>query len=540
MTTATGYFESTIATSIEAAVLVGLLLFLTRGLRGKVSPAWRYALWFVLLAKLLLPWMPGDMESRLQWINVPDKLAHPLEANEAVSAITATRMDGLSTGVSSADESTALSVPANDDERYSWLGLATWIWIVGMAMILATIGTAYVRAIVRLRKTPALGSDHPLHRSFARIRRQLSVRDRIRLKLTDVVKAPALFGVLRPVVLLPLHLEGRLSEADWECIFRHELMHFKRRDVPTNALFALLAAVHWFNPAIWYGLHRMRIDQEEACDASVLAKAELRETYASCMVKVLEIGAAGRIGPAGVGFSGYKNQLKRRIRMIRGFKPTRGRLSLLGLAVIALSAAVMLPSTFATSDETAKPSASVSDLAAPDDPVPAREANEQPAFMMPAAGKLASPYGERVHPVTLEKELHDGIDIVNAEETPVVAAADGEVLSASYDSVNGNRIVIRHNDAWSTEYRHLSVLSVQRGQQVKSGETIGLMGSTGQATGPHLHFSVFHDDDYVDPIAAIRVQYKVQPLRPMRTRGLLFCGSEEDRSFGRPSPREEG
>ena len=506
MTTATGYFESTIATSIEAAIVVGLLLFLTRGLRGKLSPAWRYALWFVLLAKLLLPWMPGDMESRLQWFNIPDKLAHPMEANEEVSAITATRMDGLFTDVSSADESLASPVPAKDDVRYSWLGFAAWTWITGMATILAAIGTAYVRAIVRLRRTPVLDSKHPLHRSFARIREQLSVRNRIRLKLTDVVKAPTLFGVVRPVVLLPVQLEGRLSEADWECICRHELMHFKRRDVPTNALFTLLAAVHWFNPAIWYGLHRMRIDQEEACDASVLARAELKETYASCMVKVLEIGAAGRIGPAGVGFSGYKNQLKRRIRMIRGFKPTRARLSMLGLAVVALSAAVMLPSTFATSDETVRPSASISDPATPVDPLPGPEANEQPAFIMPAVGKLASPYGDRVHPITLEKTLHDGIDIVNAESTPIIAAADGEVVSAAYDSVNGNRIVIRHNDEWSTEYRHLSVLSVQRGQQVKSGETIGLMGSTGQATGTHLHFSVFHDDDYVDPIAALRVQ----------------------------------
>nr|WP_269433172.1 M23 family metallopeptidase [Paenibacillus sp. FJAT-27812] len=99
--------------------------------------------------------------------------------------------------------------------------------------------------------------------------------------------------------------------------------------------------------------------------------------------------------------------------------------------------------------------------------------------------------------------MHDGVDIVNSEKTAVNATADGIIIKADYDKAKGITVIIEHNNNWQTEYRHLSKLVVEEGQAVKSGALIGLMGSTGQSTGTHLHFSIVKNGQYTDPAALL-------------------------------------
>ena len=104
-------------------------------------------------------------------------------------------------------------------------------------------------------------------------------------------------------------------------------------------------------------------------------------------------------------------------------------------------------------------------------------------------------------PITGEPNAyHNGIDIGAPYGSDIVAAHDGVVAWAYYSQTAGNFIGIDHGDGLYTVYMHCSKLLVSENQTVKAGETIGLVGSTGRSTGPHLHFGVRLNGEYVNPM----------------------------------------
>ena len=123
-------------------------------------------------------------------------------------------------------------------------------------------------------------------------------------------------------------------------------------------------------------------------------------------------------------------------------------------------------------------------------------------FLWPAAGRLTSGYGWRVHPISGNRKHHNGIDIANSTGTPIRAAAAGTVIHASsgWNGGYGTSVKIKHSNGYVTHYAHLSSISVKVGQKVSAGQTIGAMGSTGSSTGPHLHFEVIKNGSHRNPL----------------------------------------
>lgn len=119
---------------------------------------------------------------------------------------------------------------------------------------------------------------------------------------------------------------------------------------------------------------------------------------------------------------------------------------------------------------------------------------------VPCSTRVTSRYGNRSDPFTGETRYHSGIDIdgFNNAGQPIIAAASGTVITASYDGGYGNYVIIDHGDT-STVYAHCSGLAVSYGEYVSQGQTIGYLGDTGRATGVHLHFEVYVGDGRVDP-----------------------------------------
>jgi murein DD-endopeptidase MepM/ murein hydrolase activator NlpD len=126
-------------------------------------------------------------------------------------------------------------------------------------------------------------------------------------------------------------------------------------------------------------------------------------------------------------------------------------------------------------------------------------------LMWPASGPITSPFGMRNNPVTHVFILHAGIDIAVATGTTVAAAAAGHVIVAGWDDGGcGNMVVIDHGGHLATQYCHLSQIFVGVGQDVQRGQAIAASGSTGNSTGPHLHFGVRVDGKPVDPMTYLR------------------------------------
>lgn len=131
------------------------------------------------------------------------------------------------------------------------------------------------------------------------------------------------------------------------------------------------------------------------------------------------------------------------------------------------------------------------------------ELNEELRFIPTAwpskATRISSTFGGREDPFTTKSAFHTGIDLAAPWGTPVYAGADGTVTKAEYYGGYGKAIIIRHSNSYKTLYGHLSEIMVEVGDQVKKGDRIGSIGSTGRSTGPHLHYEIIKDGEPIDP-----------------------------------------
>ena len=138
---------------------------------------------------------------------------------------------------------------------------------------------------------------------------------------------------------------------------------------------------------------------------------------------------------------------------------------------------------------------------------------------MPLEGAtLTSDYGMRTHPVLGGRRNHTGIDLAAPTGTPVYASADGVVGKAEWFSTYGNYIQIEHGGEMQTRYAHLSGYAVAAGEQVRKGQLIGYVGSTGRSTGPHLHYEVRVAGEAVDPTPYM-VETQIASVNPTLGQG---------------------
>ena len=114
--------------------------------------------------------------------------------------------------------------------------------------------------------------------------------------------------------------------------------------------------------------------------------------------------------------------------------------------------------------------------------------------------RVTSPFGYRWHPTTGEWSMHKGVDLAAAKGTPIYASRSGYVNVATYHSTAGNYVTINHRDGYTSVYMHMTHYVVAVGQEVKAGQLIGYVGSTGRSTGPHLHFGIHYYGTYVNPM----------------------------------------
>lgn len=121
------------------------------------------------------------------------------------------------------------------------------------------------------------------------------------------------------------------------------------------------------------------------------------------------------------------------------------------------------------------------------------------AWPAPSYTRISDDYGERMHPTLNVKKFHNGLDMAAPGGSPILAAYNGTVVAASYSSTMGNYIMIDHGDNLYTIYMHASKLYVSQGAEVKKGDKIAAVGTTGRSTGNHLHFGVRLNGSYVNP-----------------------------------------
>jgi len=295
------------------ASLVIIVVLLAQWLLGKrLTARWRHALWLLVLVRLLLPASFPSSISMFNWLD-----ARP----ERIAGMVAGERPGPY-GPESPDSAAADSHSVSRSTAWRSLGV---LWLAGALAIPAYVLAASFRMgwIIRRQRPVTQGQVLDL---LEDCKQTMAVRAPLTLVETALVRSPALFGFIRPRLLLPQGLLKTFSLPELRHVFLHELAHLKRGDVPLHWISIVPLILHWFNPLVWYAFARMRADGELACDALALSRMQEPEKrdYGATIIKLLERFSRPAAGPGLVGILENKSQMKRRISMIASFSETRG------------------------------------------------------------------------------------------------------------------------------------------------------------------------------------------------------------------------
>ena len=354
-------FNWTVRVSLYSVGIVFIIVLTQALMRRALSARWNYALWLILLARLVLPAGPETKWSLWnltpeRWtsvsllnfasdssvqnaadITVPMAISMPAFAGGDQANI-ATTQSGGNRIPKSAINNGGFSVR-------DILRALPLIWLAGVLVMAAITAFVNLRLWNSVRGLD-LTTDSKLLELFEDCKRRMHVKTVVELVVTDLVENPFLFGFIRPRVLFPADLVRRFSNDQLRCVFLHELAHLKRGDIATGWILASLQTLHWFNPVIWHAFYRMRSDRETAADALVLERIPdvARCNYGDVLIEMLDRCKYPRRMTAVAGILEDKTQLKRRLTMITGFKHSTRREIISATALFAVLSITLLSS----------------------------------------------------------------------------------------------------------------------------------------------------------------------------------------------------
>ena len=350
------FLEWLVKTTIEGSVLIGLILLVKVILRDRLPIRWHYWLWLLLLIRLVTPWAPKTKLSAFNFIphsfelkqmqlalqaekriRLPvepavDQKEKPSPANSTIADINVPKLviplEPTPQGEAVQKPAPAKTVAVKQGKLsrtvfVRFCSTMPFVWLIGAAGLAAFILVRNFK-LWRMVKRERPITDSQILELLEDCKMQMGIQTIVGVVVTDKVKGPALFGFVRPRLLLPEGLIEDLGLDELYYVFIHELCHLKRRDVYLGWLISLLQILHWFNPLMWFAFHRMRLDREFACDALAVSTMNAEETpvYGRTILNLLERFSQVSYVPSIAGILEDSSQIERRIKMIAKSKKT--------------------------------------------------------------------------------------------------------------------------------------------------------------------------------------------------------------------------
>ncbi|MHC4742353.1 MAG: M56 family metallopeptidase, partial [Planctomycetota bacterium] len=269
----------------QVGVLIGLVAVIDLLLRRRVWPQVRYALWLLVLAKLILPptfSLSTSVTSGLepiarQMMSVSVESEPPQQSMQTtlpyidVSSVPAViPRHSVQAEPSQSVVASEAAAPAVKTAKVSPKGWAMCVWLLGVAALSVWLAARF-RQLRRSHAAEGDGLAVPdwLSESVAESAKKLKLRRLPRVVVSKDIASPAVFGILRPTLLLPSRHLAKNLRKDTEHVLLHELAHIKRGDLWVHAVYMVLQIIHWFNPLLWFVRRRLQHLRELCCDASV-------------------------------------------------------------------------------------------------------------------------------------------------------------------------------------------------------------------------------------------------------------------------------
>lgn len=315
--------------SLKSLLVIPLVLLLRWLCARWLTQQGRYGLWFALLACLAIPF--GAQVK----VGGETRAATPV----TVEVVTPSNSVVDESAVISV-ETTAAPVTAVVTPDLSMTSTAVLVWLLGIGG-LATVVVRNVRRYRRIRSR-ASEVDPATDALFHRCKQLLKIHRTVRLLETSQVPSPVVVGYWRPTLLLPRTLSAQLGDEQLRLVLLHELTHVQRHDILVNWVVTLVQIAHWFNPLAWYAMRVLRDDMEQACDASVLRHLSASEQteYGDTLIRLSDLAPPRMLLVQNASVVESRSQLKSRIRMIAQFTPRGVFSSILGAALLALTAGI--------------------------------------------------------------------------------------------------------------------------------------------------------------------------------------------------------
>ena len=320
----------------QSSLLIGALWVFDLALRRKVRADVRYALWLVVLLKLIVPPTLARPTGLAWWLRSSPAPQRIVQASKVVVTYPEASME---MPVPPASPIEVLPAPH--------LSAVSWMLAASALISVALLGWLLVRWLQVARDIRrATDASATLQQLLAEARRLVRLSAPVRLRVTRRKMSPAVCGLFRPVILLPETLAGKLSHQQLRAVLVHELAHVKRGDVWVNCLQTLVQIVYWWHPLVWLANARIRQVREEAVDDAVmLALRDEADGYAPTLLEVAKL--AFRLPLASLGLVGIlesRSALRQRIERLMDFQmPKRAGLSFVSLLGVAAFTAVAVP-----------------------------------------------------------------------------------------------------------------------------------------------------------------------------------------------------
>ena len=420
-------------------------------------------------------WLAVGLRFALPW-GIPLTLPRPRNENLAQAADTVQALaEGPAPVVLPAVQAPAVTAAAAAPwyTRLTVWHLLAVVWAVGVLVLAVRAVAGYLR----LRRTVAL-----------------ACKTEDGCYSGSCVPAPFTLGIFRPRIYLPAALTGAARQA----VVLHERTHLRRHDPQTKPLYYAVVCLHWFNPLAWLAFRQLEREMESACDEAAVRGCDAAARNAYCE-SILQYALQGRMAPGSLAF-GQGSVKTRIVHLLHYRKIGAGALLVCAAAVgLSVTACMMQPQVEEATPETAQPATTEAAAETPDTPETAvtftantaglpnlDDPENSPRFLCPVDYQYISRYMDYAH---------RGDDLTADTGTPVYAAQDGVVTYAEFHSSYGNCVILDHGvgldgNRWATLYAHMDDYAVAIGQTVKAGELIGHVGTTGNSTGPHLHFEL--------------------------------------------------
>jgi len=321
-----GFVDFVLSVLIQSSILIMLLYCGDKLLRNHVRAVVRYCVWLLILVKLILP----------------PSLSSPISLGPLLESCMGSFHLSFQ---SSSTEVLPLATYSNGlPVTLTWQGML----LLGWSAAVLTFGLLIIQRhlFVRGLVKQAGSADREITDLLGRCRKLMGVTRTVDIRISSVLASPAVYGLFRPVILLPEEICTSFSSDQLRSVLLHELAHIKRGDLWVNMGQTVLQVVYFYNPLLWLANAKIRQLREQAVDETVLvALNEKAQEYPNVLVRVARMSLARpALGLRLIGIVESKGALTMRIRQIINRPlPKTARLSIWGLAAVIVVAVIFLP-----------------------------------------------------------------------------------------------------------------------------------------------------------------------------------------------------